>query len=328
MLSSTAISLINIFFGALRTVIYALLVYFSLQLVGGTPLKNYFKTTRARKFYLLFGALALAGAVFAPVNYIFDLLISFPFDFSSGWIPALVKFAQGLLFLGIVLFIGLKGVKGVKDVNEQDDADKQAVRSKRAYRAWLVPVVAILVIAALSGGAYLVLKHQGYIIRFQIFKPDILTYVNKDPQFSFYYSSRFDIDKDEKQRFGKDYLVGIKLPSDPRVGCDVRSVKGKINLTNDLQAVTDNLSKQISKGSKGFEVLESEFVEIGGREGIALNISFTGPLGETMRTRQVFTANNNLVYTLICGTTKDTYDFFANDFETFFESFSFSVEPL
>ena len=308
------VAILQMLLGFLQVASYALLVFWAFRALSDLPLEKYFGAVRF--YHFLIPALALAGLAFAPLKFLLDLLFSFPLDFSKAWIPPLLKFLEGLGFLGLLIYLcffsrGKKGIEGVKGVKETGKV-----------RRGLVWVIAIAVILVVGGGAYYYLSSQGYILKFSLSKPEYLDYKNLSPSFGFSYSSKFVLDKDEEKRFGETYLVGLKLPSDNRVGCDVRAVKGQLNLEGEIGAVAEKLAQQISEGAKDFQVLKSEFREIGGEKAVLLEISFKGPLGETMRTDQVFAGRKDMVYTLICGATEGTYEFFAEDFSYFLDSFS------
>ena len=311
------VAILQMLLGFLEVGSYALLVFWAFKTFRALPLKKHFR--KVRSYHLLIPSLALAGLAYMPIQVIWRLIRSFPLDFSKAWIPPLLRFVEGVGFLGLIIFLCF--FSGKREEVERVERGKKVEREKKVGRTWIW-VIALVVILAILGGVYYYLSSQGYIVRFSLFKPEYLEYHHESPKFSFSYPSRFVIDKDKENRFGESYLVGIKLPSDNRVGCDVRAVKGKLNLSGDLKDVTNKLAKQISEGAEGFEVLDSSFTGIDGEEAIKLEIKFKGPLGETMRTDQIFTAHKDRVYTLICGTTKDTYEFFAGDFAYFFENFS------
>lgn len=316
----------------LQVASYGLVVFWSFKLFGSLPWGRYVE--RVRFYYVLLPALALAGLAFTPLKVIWNLILSFPLDYSKAWIPLLVKFLEGLGFVGLLVFLSLKF-----KVCKESDSEKpnsfplgsgfpkpdSRLRQESGFlgvrRHLGIYLGGLVVVLAVLGGVYYYLSSQGYIVRFSLFRPEYLEYHQESPRFSFSYPSKFVIDKDEENRFGDDYLVGLKLPSDNRAGCDVRAIEGKLNLAGDLVKITDSLAKQISQGAEGFQVLNSSFVEIGGEKGVKLEIEFKGPLEETMRTDQVFTSHGNKVYTLICGITKDTYGYFAEDFDYFYENF-------
>lgn len=185
-----------------------------------------------------------------------------------------------------------------------------------------IPLIFAIFILILTG-VYYYFHRQGYRIEFSVIRKQYVTYQNESPRFSFSYpSNRFVLDKDEENHFGEDYLIGIKLPSDHRVGCDVRAIEGSLSLDGELGIISSNLAKQISKGAKFFQSEGGSFTEVGGEKAVKLEITFSGPLGEIMRTDQIFTSHGNLVYTLICGSTQDTFEFFVTDFAHFFETFA------
>jgi len=285
--------------GFFQTVAYALLVLWAFRLLKSLPLENYLPNIRF--YHLLVPALALAGLAIGPVKYLLELLFSFPLDFSQAWIPPLLTFLQGLGFLGLLVYL--------------------CFSFRRALQPW-VWVAVLVVILAVLGGGYYYLCSQGYIAGFPFSKPEYLDYQNESPRFSFSYPSKFVLDKDKENRFGETYLVGIKLASGARVGCDVRVISGQLSLEGELEEITKSLADQISQDAEGFEVLNSSLIELGGEKGIKLEVSFAGPSGETMRADQVFAAHKEKVYTLVCGAPKNTYDSFVEDFSYFLDYFA------
>ncbi len=308
------VAVLQMLLGFLQAASYALLVFWAFRILKSLPLEKYFEEVHL--YHLLVLALALAGLAFAPFKYLLDLLFSFPLDFSKAWIPPLLKFLEGLGFLGLLIYLCFfsRRAGAVEGVG--------VAPKVRKTKRWGIWVAIVAVILAILGGSYYYLSSQGYILKFSLSKPEYLEYKNLSPSFGFSYPSKFVLDKDEENRFGETYLVGLKLPSDNRVGCDVRAVKGQLNLEGEIGAVAEKLAQQVSKGAEEFQVLGSEFREIGGEKAVLLEISFKGPLGETMRTDQVFAARKDNVYTLICGATEGTYEFFAEDFSYFLDTFS------
>jgi len=305
------VAVLQMLLGFLQAASYALLVFWAFRMLKEFPLEKYFGEIRF--YHFLIPALALAGLAFVPLKFLLDLLFSFPLDFNKAWVPPLLKFLEGLGFLGLLIYLCFFSQK-VGKVEE-------VPRVKKVRRLWIWVAAAAVILAALGGGYYY-LSSQGYIVKFSLSKPEYLDYKNLSPSFGFSYPSKFVLDKDEENRFGENYLVGLKLPSDNRVGCDVRAVKGRLNLEGEIGAVAEKLAQQVSEGAEEFQVLGSEFREIGGEKAVMLEISFRGPLGETMRTDQMFAARKDTVYTLICGATEGTYEFFAEDFSYFLDSFT------
>jgi len=302
------VAILQMLLNFLQALAYALLVFGAFRIFRSFPLERYFQ--RVRFYHRLIPALALAGLAFTPIKYLLGLLFSFPLDFSKAWVPPLLKFFEGLGFLAMLVYLYLCSRR---------EEGRQKIGGSRRIWVW---VGAAAVVLATVGGVYYYLSSRGYIVRFSIFRPEYLEYRSESPRFSFSYPSKFVLDKDEENRFGKDYLIGIKLPSDARVGCDVRAVRGKLDLSGSLEDITKKIAAEISQGAEGFQVLDSSFTEIGGEKAVKLEITFKGPLGETMRTDQVFTSHGGNVYTLVCGTTKDTFDFFAEDFSYFLKHFA------
>lgn len=100
------VALLQVFLGLLQAGSYIFLVFWSFNLVKDLPPEKYFK--KVRFYHLLVPALALASLAFVPVKFALDLLFSFPFDFSQAWLPPLLRFLEGVAFLGLIIFLSQK----------------------------------------------------------------------------------------------------------------------------------------------------------------------------------------------------------------------------
>lgn len=185
------------------------------------------------------------------------------------------------------------------------------------------PIVGVFLISTVVAAYF---YSQGYRLNVSVDKSNYQIYEHTQaPKFSFRYDAqKFEIDTDPENRFGETYLVGIKSPHDARVGCDVRATSGQLSLDGNVDEIGSKLAKQISQNADVFRHESSRFITVGNEKAIRLEITFNGPLNETMRMSQIFTQHGNQTFTLICGTTKGTYKFFAPQFERFFESFQFT----
>jgi len=305
-------AVLQLFLGLLQVVAYGLLFVWSYRIVTTLPLEKHFR--KLRFYHTLVPALALTGAAFLPVKLVLDLLFSFPLNFSPIPIPALLSFFEGVALLLLIVF----HFSGEKREVQVVAWGKKLWESLKVDYRWAYLVGALLVL----GGVYCFSVFQGYLDGPTVLKPQYLEYVNASPSFSFSYPSEFKLNEDKAGQFGESYLVGFKLPSDSRVGCEVRGVQGSLVLGEDLPVVTGKLSEVLSQGTEGFEVLDSSFVTVGDGRGIKLAVSFRGPDGETLRSDQVFTSRAGKVYTWTCGAPEDTYQSYADDFTYFFNNFS------
>lgn len=94
-------SVLQMFFGLVQAGIYALLLLWSLRIVGGLPLDKYFK--KVGFYHTLVPALVLTAFASMAVNFVLDLLFSFPLDFTQGgWLPPLLKFLEGVALLVVI----------------------------------------------------------------------------------------------------------------------------------------------------------------------------------------------------------------------------------
>ncbi|MFZ2154364.1 MAG: hypothetical protein WAV16_03990 [Candidatus Moraniibacteriota bacterium] len=147
-------------------------------------------------------------------------------------------------------------------------------------------------------------------------------YSHIGPNFSFKYPEYYEIDNGEEKSYGETYLTGLKLKTDSRTGCDIRSSKKGINFTKSDKEINDALSKEISKSAKDFTLLSYARIKIDGETAFSQEFIFTDPLGNRTMINQVMAGHNKNFYIFICGTGEHQYKFFKEDFQSFLNSFS------
>jgi len=91
---------------------YAMLVYWGVGLMRSLPLKQY--VAKIRFYHYLLPALVLGSLAFPPVKFILDLIFSFPLSFTQGWAPLVLKSAEGVAFLGLIVYLSLRYGNGTR----------------------------------------------------------------------------------------------------------------------------------------------------------------------------------------------------------------------
>ncbi|XLQ20574.1 MAG: PsbP-related protein [Candidatus Moraniibacteriota bacterium] len=165
----------------------------------------------------------------------------------------------------------------------------------------------------------------GWRFNFQLQQVEIKEYKGLAPNIKFEYSTIFEIDGDIQNKYGEGYVVGIKLKTDNRTGCDVRIDGPKLDYSKKIDELAQEITGEMSKNAKDFKIISKEKVLIDGKDAFKVSFSFLDPIGARVQLEQVFVSNNNLNYFMICGTGEQQYDFFRKDFEAFFNSIDFNV---
>lgn len=94
-------SVLQMLFSLVQAGTYALLLLWSLKIASSLPLDRYFKNVRF--YHILVPALVLTAFSSMTVNFVLDLLFSFPLDFTQGgWLPPLLKFLEGAALLVVI----------------------------------------------------------------------------------------------------------------------------------------------------------------------------------------------------------------------------------
>jgi len=186
----------------------------------------------------------------------------------------------------------------------------------------------VVILVGLSYGGYLLSKKDifGWRFNFSFNKVETSDYKNIAPNLKFKYPNIFEIDNDKEQRYGKGYLTGIKLRTDNRTGCDIRTNGPQIDFSKSDQEITDSVISQIKDKAKDFKLIENGKITIGGRDAFKTSFSFLDPIGARVRLDQVFAQNENTNFFIICGTGEYQYDFFKKDFQVFYDSISFDSD--
>ncbi len=184
-----------------------------------------------------------------------------------------------------------------------------------------------IVIFIIAGFLYYFSQNDilGWRFNFQVQQIETKEYKGLAPNIKFEYPTIFEIDGDVNKKYGQTYVVGIKLKTDSRTGCDMRINGPKIDFSKSVDELSKEVTKEISQNAKEFKIISKEKILIGGNEAFKISFSFRDPLGSRIRLEQVFVANDDVNYFVICGTGEQQYDFFHKDFNIFFNSISFDV---
>lgn len=162
----------------------------------------------------------------------------------------------------------------------------------------------------------------GWRLNFGLNKVETGTFTSFAPNLAFLYPRIFEIDSN-RERYGKGYLVGIKLKTDDRTGCDVRLGGPELDFSKNLDALTEEVVAPVKEKASDFKLLENKKTKIGGQDALRVSFSFLDPIGARVRLDQAFVKDKNTSYYIICGTGEYQYNFFQKDFNVFYDSLNF-----
>lgn len=164
----------------------------------------------------------------------------------------------------------------------------------------------------------------GWRLNFNLNKVETNTYNGFAPNIAFLYPKIFETDLDPDKKYGKGYVAGIKLKTDDRTGCDIRTNGPRLDFSQSEQALTDAIVNPIKERASNFQLVEKSKLNIGGQKSFKVSFSFLDPIGARIRLDQIFTENQGTHFMIICGTGEYQYAFFRKDFQTFYDSINFS----
>lgn len=147
------------------------------------------------------------------------------------------------------------------------------------------------------------------------------TFNDTNAKFSFAYPERYVFDADQQKKFGNDYLAGFHLKADGRTGCDIRKSEVGINFAKSDQEIATAVSQELATGVKGFDKFSGQRLKLNGQDAYKTSFSLTDPLGNSLHITQVLVSANQENYLLVCGSGEAQYEFFAQDFADFLQSF-------
>lgn len=187
-------------------------------------------------------------------------------------------------------------------------------------------VLIVLVILLVGYFAYRLSQKDlfGWRLNFNLNKVETNTYTGFAPNLAFLYPKIFETDLDPEDNYGKGYLVGIKLKTDDRTGCDIRTNGPQLDLARSEQELTETIINPIQERASDFRLIEKGKLKIGGQPAFKVSFSFLDPIGARIRLDQIFTENQGTRFMIICGTGEYQHAFFRKDFQTFYDSINFS----
>lgn len=209
------------------------------------------------------------------------------------------------------------------------DVLKRALKPLGDKNGWKKDVKKVAIILAVLLGAVIVLTTFSFVsskIPFGL-KTDLFVekvhyqkYAHMGPDFSFRYPDYFVLDENQNKKYGADYLIGVRLKTDQRTGCDIRFAQNGINFKKSDEEIKNVLNKELSKNTKNFQLLNFGRRKIAGENSFQMQFSFVDPTGATVRLSQDITSHKGQAYLIICGTGDYQYKFFQKDFDGFTNS--------
>ena len=191
---------------------------------------------------------------------------------------------------------------------------------------WTVVAILILVILTISFFVYRLSQKDlyGWRLNFNLSQVKTHTYQSLGPTLYFLYPRTFELDINKDNRYGKNYMVGIKLLTDDRTGCDIRRGGPAVDLSKTDQALVDEIAGPIRSKASDFQLIEGKKIGLGGEDAFKMSFSFLDPIGARIRLDQLFVPEGGMNYMIICGTGEYQYAFFQKDFQLFYDSMRFT----
>lgn len=187
-------------------------------------------------------------------------------------------------------------------------------------------VIVFLVLGATAYVGYRLTEKDlfGWRMNFSLNKVETDDYHSFGPTVAFKYPKIFEIDTDPEKRYGSEYVVGIKLKTEERTGCDIRRSGPQLDFSQSTEVLTEEIVKPIREKATDFKLLSSEKTKISGQDAIRISFSFLDPIGARIRLDEIFTkGKDGTKYMIICGVGEYQFDFFEKDFRVFYDSISF-----
>lgn len=189
----------------------------------------------------------------------------------------------------------------------------------------IIPLVLIIVFGGLGYAIYRLSQKDiaGYRLNLNFSKVETKDYTSYAPSLAFRYPTIFEIDLDKDQKYGKGYLVGIKLKTDDRTGCDVRTNGPAMDFNQTSDQLADQIVVPIREKAADLKVLEKVKFQLGGQDAFKVSFSFLDPIGARVRLDQIFAKSKDSNFMILCGTGEYQYEFFRKDFQVFYDSINF-----
>jgi hypothetical protein len=215
-------------------------------------------------------------------------------------------------------------------MTEQEDVKPK--KFQKFLRILKISVLIILMLAVLIFGYFAYRLSQkdllGWRLNFSLNRVETKDYQGIAPTVAFKYPRIFELDLDKDKKYGSAYVIGMKLTTDDRTGCDVRRGGPELDFTKNVSALTDEIVAPVKSKASDFRLLESQKTTIGGRDALRISFSFLDPIGARVRLDQAFVKDKNINYFIICGTGEYQYNFFQKDFNVFYDSINFEGKIL
>ena len=192
--------------------------------------------------------------------------------------------------------------------------------SSEGWKRDFKKILKILVLLVVAVAVWIALKASGtrFVFKVEHFAP---MYVKgRSLPISFSYSSRYQLDSDEEKRFGENYIIGFKLPGDPRTGCDLRLTDVRLNMGKGDAEISAAVNGQLASAAKDFKPLSSERIGVGGEEGLRTDFTMKDPIGATIFMRQVLVSHGERGYVIACGAQESLFEYLSSDFDDFISS--------
>ncbi|MDO8241071.1 MAG: hypothetical protein Q7T51_03785 [Candidatus Moranbacteria bacterium] len=196
--------------------------------------------------------------------------------------------------------------------------------SKRVISVTVILV--IIIVSAIAYSIFLFSKKDflGWRLNLGVTKIETSEYKGLAPNINFKYSKIFEIDSDVDKKYGVGYVVGLKLKTDNRTGCDIRIGGPELDFSKDSQSLADSIVGPIKEKAKNFDLIEKTKTKIGGQDALEISFSFLDPIGARIRLDQIFVKDGDNNFIIICGTGEYPYEFFKKDFRSFYNSIDFN----
>lgn len=208
---------------------------------------------------------------------------------------------------------------------------KETLKPKKFQKFLKILKISLLILLALimvvaGYFAYRLSKEDlfGWRLNFSLSKVGTKDYVGFAPTIAFRYPETFEIDIDPDNKFGKTYLAGMKLKTDDRTGCDLRTNGPELDFSKSADELAQEIVGPIREKASDMKVLEKTKITIGGQKAFKISFSFLDPIGARIRLDQIFTkGKDNTRYMIICGAGEYQFSFFQKDFNIFYDSINF-----
>lgn len=204
---------------------------------------------------------------------------------------------------------------------------QESLKPKKIFKIIKITALFSLVLVVLAVGYFTYrLSNKdlfGWRLNFGLSKVETKDYKSIAPNIAFKYPTIFELDVDKDKKYGTNYVVGIKLATDNRTGCDIRRDGPQLDLSKLEKELTDEITNPIKEKASDFQLIENKKVKIGQEPAFEVSFSFLDPIGARVRLDQIFISKQSINYMIICGTGEYQYEFFKKDFQTFYDSINF-----